>query len=409
MGWAKEREYELFTRGFGETGDQAVCLECLTDEGLVGEVRDILDEPQCSFCGAKAGDDGAPIAVDFERFMYVVMDGVNFIYGLANDEGVPFDEGDWVGGPVLDSYDVVEDICGYAAKENVVEAIQEVVDHNAWTYRNYQLLQPDRAMRLGWDEFCQRIKHETRFLFMAIPQSPSLMPDEFTSVEFMARLMEIISTSGALVKVPAGRVFWRGRLVGDSKLPRYGAKELGSPPPDKASANRMSPAGISMFYGSDDIETVVAEIGAHGSRSHAAVGSFETTKPLTMLNLAALPAVPSIFTESGRESYYDLRFLHDFGADLRKPVVLDGREHIDYVPTQVVTEYLRWMSPEQVDGILSSSSQNEGTNCVIFCGPEGCVDPDDELDESYLRFNPDSLQVVKVVASPMRLAPRQRD
>lgn len=291
MGWAKEREYELFTRGFGETGDQAVCLECLTDEGLVGEVRDILDEPQCSFCGAKAGDDGAPIAVDFERFMYVVMDGVNFIYGLANDEGVPFDEGDWVGGPVLDSYDVVEDICGYAAKENVVEAIQEVVDHNAWTYRNYQLLQPDRAMRLGWDEFCQRIKHETRFLFMAIPQSPSLMPDEFTSVEFMARLMEIISTSGALVKVPAGRVFWRGRLVGDSKLPRYGAKELGSPPPDKASANRMSPAGISMFYGSDDIETVVAEIGAHGSRSHAAVGSFETTKPLTMLNLAALPAV----------------------------------------------------------------------------------------------------------------------
>ena len=33
--------------------------------------------------------------------------------------------------------------------------------------------------------------------------------------------------------------------------------------------------------------------------------------------------------------------MKDFIADFQKPVAHDGKEHFEYVPTQVVTEYLR--------------------------------------------------------------------
>jgi len=123
----------------------------------------------------------------------------------------------------------------------------------------------------------------------------------------------------------------------------YDASTLGSPPLMRASANRMSPAGISMFYGCDDIPTVVAEIGSHTAKRFAVIGAFETTRLLQMINLAALPLVPSVFDPEQRKYYYELMFLHGFARDLRAPVALDGREHIEYVPTQVVTEYMRWL------------------------------------------------------------------
>ena len=162
----------------------------------------------------------------------------------------------------------------------------------------------------------------------------------------------------------------------------------------------MSPAGISMFYGCDDIPTVVAEIGSHTAKRFAVIGAFETTRALRMVNLVALPPIPSVFDSEQRKCYDDLLFLHEFARDLSAPVVLDGREHIEYVPTQVVTEYMRWLRAVAIDGILFTSTQNSGTSCVIFCGPQGCADAGKETNETMLRLKNDSTRAVRVVAGP---------
>lgn len=393
----------ISTRGFGPIGIRAVCLNCLLDAGLIKETSRCLTERECSFCGASAGEYDDPIAADFDAFMRIVMAGVYFVYNHAGDEGVPRDAGDWVGAPIFDSEDVIEDVCGGAVNDDVLEAIMETVGWEDWTHRRFQQLRPDQAMRLGWDEFCRKVKHEARFVFMSIPEPPPHKPDQFTATEFLQKFVSILSSTGVLLEVPIGRVFWRGRLIDGPRLPAYTAATLGSPPPQTASANRMSPAGISMFYGSDDVWTAVAEIGAHSTKRFAAVGAFETVRPLVLLNLAALPEVPSIFDRKPRENYYDLRFLHAFAEDLRKPVVLDGREHIEYVPTQVVTEYLRWIPTQQIDGILFRSAQTDGMSCVIFCDETGCADPGSENDDSYLRFRRGTGRVVKVVPSAIEL------
>ncbi|MBB5868936.1 hypothetical protein F4553_002315 [Allocatelliglobosispora scoriae] len=394
---------EIGTRGFGVTSNRSVCLECLRDRGLIRETSRLITERSCSFCGRTAAAHEPPIAADFNAFMRVVMAGVYFVYNHAGNEGVPRNHGDWVGAPIFDSEDVIEDVCGNAVNDDVLEAIMEAVGWEDWTHRRFQQLRPDQAMRLGWTEFCRKVKHEARFVFMSIPQEPSYKPDSFTATEFLTKFVDIIATTGVLLPVPAGRVFWRGRLIDSTRPPAYSAAALGSPPAETASANRMSPAGISMFYGSDDVETAVAEIGAHSTKRYAAVGAFETVRPLTLLNLAALPEVPSLFDSVPRANYYDLRFLHAFAEDLRKPVVLDGREHIEYVPTQVVTEYLRWISTEQIDGILFRSAQTDGMSCVIFCDATGCADPGRENESTYLSYMPGTGRVVKVVPHAIEL------
>ena len=90
-----------------------------------------------------------------------------------------------------------------------------------------------------------------------------------------------------------------------------------------------------------------------------------------MLDLTSLPRIPSRFDEKLAPDLYTLIFLHSFLEDLSAPVSKDGHEHIDYVPTQIVTEYFRYTFEEltkiAIDGIIYPSSKNKGHNaCVLF-------------------------------------------
>jgi hypothetical protein len=286
--------------------------------------------------------------------------------------------------------------------DNVLEAIEDVITDDEWN-EDPGLLRPNVALRYAWDSFRQKVKHETRFVFLTIAEESSSPSDEFTTSGLLEELIDIIQSRGVLTDTPAGHIFYRGRMTDKPDVTGYDASTLGSPPPRMAAANRMSPAGISMFYGCDDIPTVVAEIGSHTSKRFAVIGTFEATRPLSMVNLAALPPIPSVFDPERRSYYFESLFLYEFAQDLSAAVTLDGREHIDYVPTQVVTEYMRWLPAVAIDGILFTSAQNGGTSCVIFCGPEGCADEGKETDKTILRLKNDSVQSVRVVASPAGL------
>jgi hypothetical protein len=64
------------------------------------------------------------------------------------------------------------------------------------------------------------------------------------------------------------------------------------------------------------------------------------------------------------------------------PVVGDLFEHVEYVPTQIVTEFFRHAFREHdgsaIDGIRYPSSKNRGgANVVLFTSSSGCVDATD--------------------------------
>jgi len=82
----------------------------------------------------------------------------------------------------------------------------------------------------------------------------------------------------------------------------------------------MSPAGISMLYVSGDSATAVAEV-RWGPPSGVifTIAEFENTRPLRILDLSTIEAVPSLFDPERRHMRMALIFLRHFAEEISKP------------------------------------------------------------------------------------------
>jgi hypothetical protein len=173
--------------------------------------------------------------------------------------------------------------------------------------------------------------------------------------------------------VPADTILYRCRQH-DGKTKVSEAEDICSPKEEYALyPNRMSPAGIPMFYCAFKSETAKAETIDKDDklRPFFTMAEFKVNEQLLIVDFTKLPPVPSIFDERGRRHYFRLAFLKQFVEDLSKPISRDGREHMEYIPTQVVTEYIRFLYSktykQRVDGIIFPSSKHKDySSCVLF-------------------------------------------
>ena len=114
-------------------------------------------------------------------------------------------------------------------------------------------------------------------------------------------------------------------------------------------------------------------------------GEFHVRAATRIVDLGLAPEIPSFFdlTQSVDRSE-KLRFLHEFRDDVTKPIERDGLVHVNYVPTQVITEYLRRAFQTDAEGEpvfglqLASSRDAAGHNVVVFLDNEHCVDPEED-------------------------------
>ena len=156
-------------------------------------------------------------------------------------------------------------------------------------------------------------------------------------------------------------------------------KDLGPPPDEKASQNRMNPVGIPMFYVSEDPKTALDEIRAR--TGGFSVGIFRLTRPALVLDLTAIPPTPSLFARIPDTTEFNprqnLMFLHEGQHRISEPISDEDRIHIDYVPTQIVTEYIRCLPPlagRPVEGIKYPSSVAPGCwSAVLFANQRNVV------------------------------------
>src|SRR6185437_12614815 len=141
------------------------------------------------------------------------------------------------------------------------------------------------------------------------------------------------------------------------------------PPPASATAGRMNAAGISVFYGSSDATTCVAELRTPVGGS-AVVGKFEVIRPLRLLDLTKIGDGTNLVSKF-HPQYFKIashqNFIRGFHAEIRKPII-PGKESLDYLPPQIVAEYLWSKAKSPVDGLIFGSSQVSGdrTNIVLF-------------------------------------------
>lgn len=146
---------------------------------------------------------------------------------------------------------------------------------------------------------------------------------------------------------------------------------LTSPPIDFTQDLRMSPKGVSMFYGASSFDTAINEAISHGEKVCAYTGTFRTKHPLLVLDLRRLQDRISIF-DVNPSVYHIVLFLQHFAREISKPVHGDTRL---YAPTQFITTFFRSHlkvhypdgTSQPIQGVLYDSSKNpDDWNAALF-------------------------------------------
>lgn len=400
MGFVKELKIE----GINYTGDKHVCDKCFGDYALQEYIRENAVSDTCDYCG-RSSDDNNSIAAQLHEVVAFILQGIRYEW----DEPVNCVgwEGGWVGASVIDTHDLFTDELELDIHhDSLFSDIIDSIDIYEWCQRDPYSVPPGEDMFYDWKEFADQIKHQIRYVFFkAVRSARRNIFDKRQPHVILNKLGEVVNELGLINTLPAGTEFIRAR-ISEKKL-RPTVKELGIPPLHKAIySNRMSPAGIPMFYGSLDENTAIAEIydKKDKKKRYVTVATFRTMKGFKILDLTQLPDFPSLFDESRRYLRAPLIFLRSFLADFSKPIKKDGREHIEYVPTQVVTEYFRHIfrdeSRDVVMGIVYPSARRKnGSSCVFFFEDKDCTQDNivnKDGDKKWLSMISSSVKVIKL-------------
>ncbi|MFE2472090.1 RES domain-containing protein [Streptomyces mirabilis] len=369
--------------------EQYLCMAEIYDEALQKELRAYLVSGTCSFCGG--GGDGV---VSFELFMEEVMSAVSWRFQRAGDAGVPREDGDWAEA-TWDFHEVIQEILWGAVEWAVADAVDEHDDGDAWVYRDYPWPAHDVAMRRGWRDFCKLVDEHDEAILLPAGQDRRWAYGLYGPREVLDHICEMAKKLGLVVPLVEGSQLWRSRL--DEKPVACTAKEVGPAPAKYAGPNRMSPAGVSMFYAAEDPSTAQREVTAHRNdptQTHLTTCAFAVAHhDCWVLDLTDLPEVPSIFDSQRRNLYTFADFMQHFASELSKPVPLDRAQHHEYRPTQLFTQYLQHHMTLGVNGIRFRSAQNsDGINYVLFAGPQDCTDPETQKPEHLLVIEPATAQ-----------------
>ena len=134
--------------------------------------------------------------------------------------------------------------------------------------------------------------HQRRYFFLDDEGKP-YDREVYSPGEVLRTIFDYAQRVNLFRELPTGTALLRARWEGCE--PRWNSpEELGPPPAEKANQpNRMSPAGIPMFYACDDEDTALKETAA--GAGYFAIGRFETLRAATLLDLTAIPRFPSLF------------------------------------------------------------------------------------------------------------------
>lgn len=377
MGYSKDREIEEMEQGWNYSG-QSICDRCLADDYLRSMVKEQANRSECSFCGRV--NSKRPIAISFNRLMKVIAGAVYEYYDHVENEAIAYvpEDGGYIG-DTYDTYDLIHDeIPTPSERADVLEEIADCLGDYLWCEKQPYAITGSEQYTLSWERFCETVKYETRFFFGSGEVDPA--SDIIPVPVMLSELGQIIQSAGLITELPVGTKLFRIRVHKTEEVCDSWSS-LGSPPPEFAVSNRMSAAGISMFYAAFDPATAKAETTANldpAERNRLTVATWMNTHVLNVLDLSRLPERPNFYAQM-RYDRDQLIFLEDFVTNITQPVSHDGREHIDYVPTQILTEYFRHsfkvMGDVCLDGIIYPSARRKHGRSLVIYAAHKDLDP----------------------------------
>lgn len=361
MGYEKCMKQEEEERGYASV-EKSICSHCVDDEFLAQIILQNGSTGQCDYC-IEQDEELVVVSVDF--LMPIIAKALLREFDDPYRLNVPRENGDYVIPTFSTDLALMYSTTGIGCW--LIDDVAQAFFTTEWVMASegsWMNRQPYEELSSLWDEFVQCIKHETRFFFRERASDQSQVPHQI-----LGRIGELIESAGLIRRVDPGRQLYRCRLKRPDEDWEHDAKQLGAPPQDKARAGRMNPAGIAYLYTAYDKATALAEV-VDRPPFKAVIGEFRNTRHLNIVDLSDLPPTPSPFDEDRIAERQNLLFLRRFVEEISEPVGKDGSEHIDYVPSQVVCEYLAQVlksKGQRIDGLAYPSAvMPSGRNLVLF-------------------------------------------
>ncbi len=338
-----------------------ICLNCIDDKYLKRDVSEETEQQCCDFCGGSAspsisleklavivdgpiqdycdqGPNELTFDLEHERSDYVQR-GISLVDLLQEELGIDYDPAVQLADALINN-----------DPADIRDGDEPFYTEDANYERRYLTSWPYSET---WETLSGRIKHKRRFFDDESRNKISEILGEKESDK--AKQLPVIELG------PGKRVqhFYRSRraeslekakqILGDL------IQELGPVPSAQATAGRMNPSGISVFYGAISEKTAVAEVRPFVG-SLVIVGQFYPSRPLRLLDLTRIGVgfAGSIFDPGYADRASYLAFLQDFHSLIARPIQPQD-EPLEYIPTQAVAEYVA--NVLHFDGILYGSAQ----------------------------------------------------
>lgn len=366
------------------SGENTVCSCHFEDENLRQHIERNGEIGTCTFCGKEAK------VIDFANFIEHVKNVVYRYFGTLDDENIPlelFHENSHGFGLIeeimfegeqtphinllrsLSSSSLLQELELIADNDLLNEAIESCFDMGQeWIRHNPMSFTEGQWVSYYWKSFCDTIKSRRRFTIDEYEFEGDYYGNTLSYKDVINRIFSAIKDAQMCITLPQGARLYRSRVFEEKpENPQF--DDLTSAPTENAKQNRMSPAGISMFYSSLQAKTNHAELGS--IEGVIVTGRFTLKRDVRILDLTSLPSL----SYWGKGDIGEMEFLYDFAKDVSRPIKRDDRIHIEYLPTQAFTEYIRYRFKDNngapLDGIMFNSSiPNAGKNVVLFCNKE---------------------------------------
>ena len=361
-----------------------VCCSCTGSEALKKWLRAVGEVQQCSFCSAEAQP-----TVDAEQFVQRVDATLrkHFVREPLQQEGE-------------DPAKVISRLAGVSDQlATFAVAAGRLCDPgNRPSFYDYALgtrFYSVAEHRTDWRTLTDIVKHEARF-FGANTRS------------LLDRLLgDVVGLCGgvAVRTLTSEDVIFRARLersAGEAyRFFENPYAEPSAPPRDLATAGRMNAAGVRVFYGALRQDIAVAEV-RPPIGSQVVTASFRPARDLRILDPGSLPSVEQydFFSTDFHEVSGKLLFLEIPEHEISRPVQPHD-EVLDYIPTQVVAEYL--VHVVGLDGIAYRSAQidrarrdNNDRNVALFGSAAVSESAGQAPSAAGLRFVAESQQMLDV-------------
>jgi hypothetical protein len=355
-------------------------------------VKSEADNTKCDFCGKVYAQ---PAAISIDRVSQFIEESLSDLYDdpvqwLAWESA----EGGWQGATVWRTFELLRH-AGPVLPNDPDDRLFQAISDSIGATREWCRINPygpsaDGELGFAWRSFCERVKHQDRYFFVAkqqdnrehighpadpraddIPEGYEADDEEPPLPSHPLEMLQFIEAScverGLYRWIRPGHRFYRCRVQRTGELHETAAA-LGPPPRNRAlQSNRMTPSGIVGFYVCDRRATAAHETANASAR--LAAGEFVNLRRLRVLDISRLTTALGVFSSATPMQKQVGLFLEDVLTDLASPIARDELVHIDYVPTQVFCEYFRTQATNggaPLHGISYPSAAGSGNSYCFF-------------------------------------------